>query len=255
MKTQFLVVVALVLGIKGFSQETITVSDSLEQEAGNAILYTGEVVVPSDSTRYFSFSPISRRVGAVNGLVLGVGHFENHRIACQKVNGLNLEITPMAAIVNVVAFNLPIELLVAGIYEGPNAKLFFDSPDRTYIRVDGVNLSTGGFMGGAQCRGVNMSVLTFMNEMKGVSFSLEAFGAITFSGVSISGLGNTCEYGKGVQIAVSNLSRNHKGVQIGLFNNSKNLRGMQFGLWNTNGKRKLPFINWQFKEAVKKSKA
>jgi hypothetical protein len=48
-------------------------------------------------------------------------------------------------------------------------------------------------------------------------------------------------------MAVSNVSRNHNGVQIGLFNHSKNLRGIQFGLWNTNGKRKLPFMNWQFK--------
>lgn len=38
-----------------------------------------------------------------------------------------------------------------------------------------------------------------------------------------------------------------KGLQIGIRNKSDNMKGIQIGLWNVNGKRKLPIINWNFK--------
>jgi hypothetical protein len=57
----------------------------------------------------------------------------------------------------------------------------------------------------------------------------------------------------GLSIAgIRNRASIARGVQIGLFNKSTELRGFQFGLWNINGRRSLPFINWQFKAKRKK---
>lgn len=79
--------------------------------------------------------------------------------------------------------------------------------------------------------------------------------------MQIAGLFNEVIENKGVQIAMSNLSKrmtgvqigaanyaNEKmiGIQIGLWNKSKQTKGIQLGLWNINEKRKLPIINWNF---------
>jgi hypothetical protein len=42
------------------------------------------------------------------------------------------------------------------------------------------------------------------------------------------------------------------GLQIGIVNKSKNLRGIQIGIWNVNQKRKLPLLNWNFKQTKEK---
>lgn len=200
-----------------------------------------------DSIRYFSFSPIYRKNARVDGLAFGVGHFENCRIKQQTVNGLNLEVSPMALAL-IPLLHVPIEGLFVGINDKQiNNVAFFDYDYETYIKINGLNISSGGFMGGAQVNGLNISVFSGMNEMNGISINATLLGTKSFNGISISGIANITDKGRGVQIAISNVSRNHKGIQIGLFNHSKNLRGFQFGLWNTNGKRKLPFINWQFK--------
>jgi len=52
----------------------------------------------------------------------------------------------------------------------------------------------------------------------------------------------------GLQIGISNTGRRARGLQIGLVNESDNLKGVQIGLWNVNKKRKLPIINWNFKD-------
>ncbi|WP_339888308.1 hypothetical protein [uncultured Flavobacterium sp.] len=51
-------------------------------------------------SQIFSLSPISRKVDKVNGLVFGVGHFENKRIQNQTINGLNIEVNgaPIAGV-------------------------------------------------------------------------------------------------------------------------------------------------------------
>jgi hypothetical protein len=202
----------------------------------------------NDSIRYFSVTPIYRKNTRVDGLAIGVGHFENKNIKKQTVNGLNLEASP-TALALIPFLHIPIEGLFVGLTDKQiNNVAFFDNDYATYIKINGLNVSSGGFMGGAQVNGLNVSVFSGMNEMNGFSLNATLLGTKSFKGLAISGIANITDYGKGVQIAISNVSRNHKGVQIGLFNHSKNLRGFQFGLWNTNGKRKLPFINWQFKE-------
>ncbi len=202
----------------------------------------------NDSIKIFSLSPISRRVNKVNGFVLGVGHYENANIKIQTINGLNVEASPLSLALFSISINVPFEALFVGINDNVISNVaFFDDCKDTYVKINGLNISSGGFTGGAELRGFNISIISGMNKMNGFSVG-GILNTKNFSGVSISGLANISDSGNGIQIGSSNVSRRHKGIQIGLFNNSKDLRGMQFGLWNTNGKRKLPFINWQFKK-------
>lgn len=202
----------------------------------------------NDSIKIFSLSPISRRVNKVNGFALGVGHYENHNIKLQTINGLNIEASPLSLALFTVSINVPFESVFVGINDNVISNVaFFDDSSCTYIKINGLNISSGGFMGGAEMRGLNISIISGMNTMNGFSIG-GILHTEKFSGLSISGLANVSESGNGIQIGSSNVSRRHNGIQIGLFNYSKDLRGMQFGLWNTNGKRKLPLLNWQFKK-------
>ncbi|PXY45311.1 LA_2272 family surface repeat-containing protein [Flavobacterium hydrophilum] len=201
----------------------------------------------NDSIKIFSLSPISRRVNEVNGFALGAGHFENQNIEIQVINGLNIEASPISLALISFSINVPFESLFVGINDNAISNVaFFDDKIKTYIKINGLNVSSGGFMGGAEVRGINISIFSGMNKMNGFSVG-GILNTKSFSGVSISGLANLSDNGNGVQVGISNVSRRHNGIQIGLFNNSKELRGVQFGLWNTNGRRKLPFFNWQFK--------
>lgn len=202
----------------------------------------------NDSIKIFSLSPISRRVNKVNGFALGVGHYENSKIKLQTINGLNVEASPLSVALFTISINVPFESIFVGINDNVISNVaFFDDCTDTYIRINGLNISSGGFTGGAELRGLNVSIISGMNKMNGFSVG-GILNTKSFSGMSISGLANISDSGNGIQIGPSNVSRRHNGIQIGLFNNSKDLRGMQFGLWNTNGKRKLPFVNWQFKK-------
>lgn len=198
--------------------------------------------------RVFSFSPMTPKLGKVNGFVLGVGHYDGPRLKMQKINGFNLEASPISLVLISFGINIPFEGLVVGLNDSTlQSTSITDSDDPTILIVNGLNISSGGFMSGAEVNGLNISVLTHINKMNGLSINGSIIGTNKFSGLCISSIANVSNYGNGLQIAISNVSRNHKGVQIGLFNYSKNFRGIQIGLWNTNGKRKLPFVNWQFK--------
>ena len=202
----------------------------------------------NDSIKIFSLSPISKKVKEVNGFALGVGHYKNQNIKLQSVNGLNIEASPLSVYLFTFGINVPFESIFVGINDNAISNTaFFDDEEKTYIKINGLNISSGGFMGGAEMRGINISIFSAMNKMNGFSVG-GILSSKSFNGLSISGLANLSDSGNGVQIGTSNVSRQHKGIQIGLFNNSKSLRGVQFGLWNTNGKRKLPLLNWQFKE-------
>lgn len=251
MKQTFLVL-AMILSQAVFCQND-TLVDFSKMQVGN--ISPGEYFkwksnndLRNDSIKIFSLSPISRRVKQVNGFALGVGHYDNHNIKFQEINGLNIEANPISLALISFGLNVPFEAIFAGINDNSisNASFINDSQP-TYIRVNGLNISSGGFLKGAEMNGFNISVFTGMNTMNGLSLNAAVIGTDSFNGLCISGIANITEYGNGAQIALSNVSRNHKGIQVGLFNHSRNLRGIQLGLWNTNGKRKLPLINWQFK--------
>ncbi|WP_395059267.1 LA_2272 family surface repeat-containing protein [Flavobacterium sp.] len=256
MRNTFLVLVMLLSQLSFCQEETkkfnvtiINFTKGQSVDLGKYFKWKSKNDFRNDSIKIFSLSPISRRVKQVNGFALGVGHYENEKIKFQEVNGLNLEVSPLCIALFTFALNVPFEAIFVGINDGSLSNTsFMDDDYKTRIRVNGLNLSSGGFMKGAEMNGFNISVFTGMNKINGISLNGAVIGTEKFNGLCISGIANVSEQGNGAQIAISNVSRNHKGIQIGLFNHSKNLRGMQFGIWNTNGKRKLPFINWQFKK-------
>jgi hypothetical protein len=204
----------------------------------------------NDSVRIFSLSPIHSRVTTVDGMALGFGHYENQKIKSQTVNGLNLEASPISLALVTTSINVPFEAIVVGIDGDYIANAaFLEDQTPTYIKIKGLNVSSGGFLGGGEVSGMNIGVLSAMNKMSGVSIG-GVQSTKKFDGLCIAALANLAESGKGAQIGISNVSKNHKGIQLGLFNHSKNLKGIQFGLWNTNGKRALPIVNWQFKSST-----
>jgi hypothetical protein len=107
------------------------------------------------------------------------------------------------------------------------------------VKIHGVHISPTYTMNEMRISGINLTgLLTCIDEVHGVT---------------ISGINNFSYLMNGVSIAVlRNRATVARGVQIGLFNKATDLRGFQFGLWNVNGKRSLPFINWQFTPKLKK---
>jgi len=130
-------------------------------------------------------------------------------------------------------------------------------------RINGLNLSasgsachcltnglTAGFIGQIhfQVNGISSSLfMNFTQRHNGVMTALFN-DAYYMNGLQI-GFSNNGYKTKGLQIGIlGNNADEMNGLQIGIFNKSKNLKGLQIGLWNVNQKRKLPLINWNFKQ-------
>ena len=129
--------------------------------------------------------------------------------------------------------------------------------------VNGINVSSGS-LGGLSYNGITIGVFAqngVLNNgiaLAGVWNSLAKSNGITASFIINETylqqrvcswlLWNTSFDTKGVQIGLTNNSIKAVGLQIGGYNKSKKTRGIQIGLWNRNEKRKLPFINWNFKD-------
>ena len=84
MKNQFLATLLVTLSLNCFGQDTLN-TNTLHQQ-------------------FFSLSPISKKVGKVNGLAFGVGHVENRNVENQTINGLNLEANPAPLAIALIAF-------------------------------------------------------------------------------------------------------------------------------------------------------
>lgn len=215
-------------------------------------------------TRYgFSLSPISRKVEKVNGLALGIGHFRSELIPMQTVNGVNAELSPIG-----------LGALLIWPFLDFRHTTFDDlfETDSTCTVINGLNVSTGGFLEGGEVRGVNISTFTKMNEMNGLSVSAGFLISQRANGVSVAGLYNAAAKRNGLSIALVNTDLKTNGLQIGLLNYAGQLKGaqiglvnvspekaaglqiglvnhskskcFQLGLLNINGKRALPIINW-----------
>ena len=200
---------------------------------------------------FFSLSPIHSKVEQVNGLVMGVGHYDNKKIKRQMINGLNIDVIHPAPLLFLsFGLDIPFQSALLGItYDGSTGIHLVDDigTDQSWLTMNGLNLSVGGFYSGTNFNGLNISLFAALNKMNGLSMSPVFNAAGISNGLQLSVLSNYTYKGNGLQLAVSNVADQFHGVQIGLFNNSSNQRGVQIGLWNKNEKRSLPFINWQFK--------
>ncbi|MBF7091939.1 hypothetical protein IUY40_10345 [Flavobacterium sp. ALJ2] len=214
-------------------------------------------------SQIFSLSPISKKVDQVNGLVLGVGHLENKHISNQTINGINIEANPAPAAGVLYAFMLLMHIddviknnriaVVKTTDEDYKIKNMSYTP---YLKLNGLNLSSGCFFTTTSMNGLNISAGNKFNDFNGLSVTVLGTIADNQNGFSIGvynanndligstiGVYNQSYELKGLHLGIFNQAQINKGLQIGVFNKS-NSKGFQLGLWNVNNKRSMPFLNW-----------
>lgn len=215
-------------------------------------------------TQIFSLSPISKKVDNVNGLVFGIGHFDNRNIQSQTINGLNVEINgaPIAgAFIGFISIVYLPEIIKNNkkpdslIKTGEFIKIKkWDS--NLKLKLNGINLTTGCFFTSASMNGLNVSLANKFDDFNGLSLAVLGTMALNQNGISIGlfngnnnlkgmtiGVMNSSYNLKGSQFGVINYCKDNHGIQIGIFNRSFS-KGLQVGIWNVNHKRAMPFINW-----------
>jgi hypothetical protein len=175
MKNLFLVLLLVTISIDSFGQDTIPYSPTHSQ--------------------IFSLSPISKRVDKVNGLVFGVGHVENKRIENQTINGLNVEVNP-APVAAVMAATLLLIYLPEIIKKNeffnnktPDSFVIENYTSSPYLKMNGLNLSTGCFFTTTDMNGLNISL---GNKFK------------NFNGLSVAPLGTISDKINGLSIGIVN---------------------------------------------------
>ena len=97
-----------------------------------------------------------------------------------------------------------------------------------------LSICAGGMIEGRKLNGIFLNAgMCQSDAANGLIVSSNRIMADDFKEISIADLRNDSTY--------------CRGIQIGLINTCKHLKGIQIGLWNVNSKRRLPFINWNFK--------
>lgn len=207
------------------------------------ILLTG-ISAQAQKTKIFSLSPMTKDTEKVNGLVIGIGHFQEPEIV-QTINGVNIDIMPLS----------PLVTFLAVMYGRP-----FEQDDNEPIKLisNGLNVGVAGYMGGVEHNGASIAMYNTGYASNGLGIHAAFNSTENLKGVHIAGIANSSKTSvglniavynnnsimDGVQIGLVNSSTRLKGVQIGLFNKTEALRGLQLGVINTNGKRTLPFVNF-----------
>lgn len=169
---------------------------------------------------FIGFTP--SKTDEINGLGIGLGGYSNGIL----INGINIELPFFHTI---YILGSPYNHL-----EGLDSNGFYATIEKN---ID------------SHFNGINIGVTHFsLGSMKGIQ--IHAFTTVTYEtrGLTITGLRSEVYEFRGLNIAgINNRASEGRGVQIGLINKCHDLRGIQFGLWCKNGKRSLPFFNWQFK--------
>jgi hypothetical protein len=144
------------------------------------------------------------------------------------VNGISVEGNPIALAMFLITINKGF------VGDDPdNVRAYIEKPfDSAPVYINGLNASFCT-LNNMQLRGLNLSCSTTVVD--------------EVHGVSLSPVSNFSYIMNGFTLAVYNRATLAHGLQIGLYNKSTDMRGVQIGLWNVNGRRSLPFINWQFK--------
>ncbi|WP_160136365.1 LA_2272 family surface repeat-containing protein [Chryseobacterium sp. c4a] len=209
MKAQFFLIPMLLFGSLIYASDTISV-DSLKH-------------------RFIAASP-SKNIKNVNGLLFKYFDQEEKMIP-KKVNGLGMGFNPLG-----LFFPALLIVYLPGADRWSLNNDYGVVPENKMNKINGVQLSL-----------INMEP-TITNGLEiNVSSNINTY-AVTH-GVAFSPILNFHHEIKGVSVApLANVGQKCRGLQIGLYNSCKDFRGIQIGGWNENGKRKLPFINWNFKK-------
>ena len=183
-----------------------------------------------------------------------------------NIHGLSVGAFTTFEETNTLTNGVKVELIGLGLIflGGPN-HIFFDV--NITDKVNGICLSTTGmFALGSQVNGIAIGGLAqAICEMNGVAISamgqvFQSFNGLTLgmggnevldtgNGVMLGMVSNKADIFNGIQVAIFNtIESKGSGLQIGLFNKSSKFKGIQIGFWNENQKRKMPLINWNFKD-------
>lgn len=197
--------------------------------AGSVISAQDSLHTISDRPKIIGFSP-SKETKNVNGMLIKYYDEIDQEIKPKKVNGVGLGFNglgiffPVLFLVNITSIDN------WGINDIGSDPL----PDKMN-KINGMQLSI-----------VNMEP-TVTNGLE-LSLSSNISAPSVTNGVALSPLYNFHHTTKGVAISpLANVSQKCRGVQVALINVCKDSRGIQIGFWNENEKRKLPLINWNFK--------
>jgi hypothetical protein len=161
----------------------------------------------------------------IYGISGGLSYFPNMPENV-STHGINLSLIGEG----ILAFALPCSPI-------PNDDCSFNTVwegDTMVHKIDGINLSGSGTMGYCNINGFSTGyVAQVVNRI---------------NGLSVVGMLNYVQVNNGVQAAIF-ITEAYKmrGLQIGAYNKSHHTRGIQIGLWNVNERRKMPFINWNFR--------
>ena len=214
----------------------------LYEYAGTTYFFSGGGITKPDTSKIDTvyrvknfFGLLPTKADKINGLAIGaiasnIKKTKKNEFVPLKVNGLCIELFPFMG------------LGLIGLDESKADTIDLNKDSQKNNKqnvVNGVSLSFDK-LGVGRVNGLQVSfAFTWIKEAHGVC---------------ISGIRNFAYKLNGVGIASMNKAIRAKGVQIGLYNKANDLRGFQFGLWNVNGRRSLPFINWQFRKKKKRRK-
>lgn len=209
-----------------------------------SLILLTSIVAQAQKTKIFSLSPLTRDTEKVNGLVIGIGHFQEPD-TIQTINGVNVDIMPLS----------PLLAFLAVMYGKP---FEYNANEKLKLISNGLNIGIAGYMEGVEHNGVSITLYNAGYASNGLGIYGTFNSTKTLNGIHIAGIGNSSKTSNGlniafyngsqtmngVQIGVINSSIRMKGLQIGLFNRTDALTGLQLGFINVNSKRTLPFINF-----------
>jgi len=142
-----------------------------------------------------------------------------------RVNGVNVEVLPFAAIMTIGAFYLTMFCIV-------DDAALPEPPRRFTTEVHGLSLS-GGMLDEVHTYGMTLNWLSYVGESHGLEMSFVMNSNYGFSGVQAGLIGNRAVNGK--------------GLQFGMFNTCQDCDGLvQIGFLNRIGRRVIPLINFNF---------
>lgn len=194
-------------------------------------LFSGEKVSaqtlrPPDHYRYLLwFTPTGRNSVEIDGIALGLFSEVPGDEGQLRVNGVNVEVLPFAAI---MFFGATFYTMLCVIDD----TMLPEAPARYTTEIHGFSLS-GGMLEEVNTNGLTWNFLSYVGDSRGVEMSLVMNSNYIFGGVQAATIGNRAAIGTGFQIGAINTCKDCHNI-------------VQFGILNRIGNRVLPLLNFSF---------
>ncbi|HMI04560.1 MAG TPA: hypothetical protein VK541_18865 [Pedobacter sp.] len=193
---------------------------------------------PQKRTNRFPVGTFHQKNSNINGI--SVGLYSGYEDADRNVHTNGIKLEPIGA-------GIILPLLPQSPISEDDAE--FEAPTTPPSeRINGFNLSPAGTACDCVTNGFSAGYIGQMNrKVNGASISVIMNITSQHNGAQLS-MFNESYVMNGLQIGIINYSQKARGLQFGLMNKATKLKGLQLGLWNTNQKRKLPILNWNFRD-------